>query len=99
MRASYQAPSREIACELADGVVADYERQLPSAVRCFLDDFEACIANLRFPITHRKAIRTTNRLERLFVEERRRLKIIAGAFGERPVLKPMYGALICAAER
>ena len=37
-------------------------------------------------------------LERLFVEERRRLKIIPNAFGERAVLKLMFGALIRAAE-
>jgi hypothetical protein len=34
-----------------------------------------------------------------FVEERRRLKIIPNAFGERAVLKLMFGALIRAAER
>jgi hypothetical protein len=34
----------------------------------------------------------------LFVEERRRLKIIPNAFGERAVLKLMFGALIRAAE-
>jgi putative transposase len=33
------------------------------------------------------------------VEERRRLKIVPNAFGERPVLKLMYGAMIRAAER
>ena len=38
-------------------------------------------------------------LERLFVEERRRLKIIPNAFGERAVLKLMYGAIVRAAER
>jgi putative transposase len=40
-----------------------------------------------------------NMLERLFVEERRRLKIIPNAFGERAVLKLTFGALIRAAER
>ena len=64
-----------------------------------MDNFEACIAHLRFPVTHRRAIWTTNLLERLFVEERRRLKIIPNAFGERAVLKLMFGALIRAAER
>ena len=64
-----------------------------------MDDFEACIAHLRFPVTHRRAIRTTNLLERLFVEERRRLKIIPNAFGERARLQLMCGALIRAAER
>ena len=44
-------------------------------------------------------IRTTNLLERLFLEERRRTKIIPHAFGERPVLKLMYAAVIRAADR
>ena len=90
---------RAIARELAAGIVADYSREQERGVACFMDDFEACIAHLRFPVTHRRAIRTTNLLERLFVEERRRLKIIPNAFGERAVLKMMFGALIRAAER
>ena len=97
--AVYQAPSRAIARDLAEGLIKEYETELPSAVACFMDDFEACIAHLRMPITHRRAIRTTNLLERLFVEERRRLKIIPNTFGEKPVLKLMFGAMIRAAER
>ena len=111
--AAYQAPSRAIARDLAKGVVEDYERDLPSAMACFMDDFEACIAHLRMPVTHRRAIRTTNLLERLFVEERRRLKAarayaaalrprscsLPNAFGERPGLKLMFGAMTRAAER
>ena len=72
---------------------------MPSAFCCFEDDFEACIAHLRAPVAHRRVTRTTNLLERLFVEERRRLKIIPNGFGEKPVLKLMFGALIRAAER
>jgi transposase-like protein len=98
-QAAYQAPSRAIARDLAAGLVADHANGLPSAVACFEDDFEACIAHLRMPITHRRAVRTTNLLERLFLEERRRLKIIPNAFGEKPVLKLMFGAMIRAAER
>ena len=51
------------------------------------------------PVKHRRFIRTTNLLERLFVEERRRLKIIPNGFGEKPVLNLMFGALIRAPER
>ena len=97
--AAYQAPSRAIARDLAAGVQADYGAKYDSAVACFLDDFEACIAHLRFPVNHRRAIRTTNLLERLFVEERRRLKIIPNGFGERAVLKLMFSAMTRAAER
>src|SRR5207244_6734202 len=64
-----------------------------------LDDFDACIAHLRFPLRHRKVIRTTNLLERLFLEERRRTKVVPHAFGERPVLKLMFAAVIRAADR
>ena len=77
----------------------NYGTVLPSAVACFEDDLEACIAHLRLPVTHRRSTRTTNLLERLFVEERRRLKIIPNGFGEKPVLKLMFGALVRAAER
>jgi transposase-like protein len=97
-KAAYQAPSREVARMLSDVVVAEYEKRFPSALKCFLDDFEACIAHLRFPIAHRRVIRTTNLLERLFGEERRRMKIVANAFGERAVLKLLYAALIRASE-
>ena len=38
-------------------------------------------------------------LERSFVEERRRLKIVPNGLGEKPVMKIMFGALIRAAER
>ncbi|WP_419906913.1 IS256 family transposase [Hoeflea sp.] len=97
--AAYHAPSRAIARDLAAGLVADYDRKLPSAVACFMDDFEACIAHLRIPVTHLRSVRTTNLLERLFVEERRRLKIIPNAWGEKPVLKLMFAAMTRAAER
>jgi putative transposase len=98
-RRYYQAPSRAIARQLAAGIRADYADRLPSALSYFEDGFEACIAHLRLPVTHRRFIRTTNLLERLFVEERRRLKIIPNGFGEKPVLKLMIGALIRAADR
>ncbi len=99
VQASHQALSRQIARELADGLVADDQSELPNAVACFMDDVEACIAHLRLPIGHRRGTRTTNLLERLFVEGRRRLKINPNAFGEKAVLKLMFGAMIRAAER
>ena len=98
-RACYQAASPALARLLRDDIATTYGRDLPSAVACLDDDFEACIAHLRFPLGHRRAIRTTNLLERLFGEERRRTQVIPHAFGERAVLKLMYAALIRAAER
>ncbi|MBK5093734.1 MAG: IS256 family transposase [Actinobacteria bacterium] len=98
-QACYQAASPALARLLRDDIVATYGTDLPSAVACLDDDFEACIAHLKFPLAHRRAIRTTNMLERLFGEARRRTKVIPHAFGERAVLKLMFAALIRAAER
>ena len=97
--ACYQAASPALARLLRDDIATTYGKDLPSAVACLDDDFEACIVHLRFPLGHRRVIRTTNLLERLFGEERRRTKVIPHAFGERAVLKLMYAALIRAAER
>jgi putative transposase len=98
-RGCYKAASPALGAVLRDDFVAAYERDWPAVVQCFRDDFDACIAHLRFPLRHRRVIRTTNLLERLFLEERRRTKIIPHAFGERPVLKLMYAAVIRAADR
>ena len=68
--ACYQAPSRAIARDLAVGLRADYGTVLPSALACFEDDFEACIAHLRLPVTHRRSIRTTDALDKSFSSER-----------------------------
>lgn len=96
--AAYQAGSPKLAQMAKEDFVTRYEREYPSATACFLDDFDACIAHLQLPISHRRATRTTNMLERLFGEERRRTKVIPHAFGERAVLKLMYAALIRASQ-
>jgi transposase-like protein len=99
VRACYQAPSQAVARTLKEEVVTRFEKALPGATACFLEDFEACIAHLRFPLAHRRAIRTTNMLERLFEEERRRTKVMPHAFGERPLLKLMFAAAIRASDK
>jgi hypothetical protein len=51
--ACYEAPSRAIVRQLTAGIRADYADLLPSALACF-EDFEACIAHLKLPVTHRR---------------------------------------------
>lgn len=97
-RAVYQAPSPALARMAAEEFSKKWSKELPSAVTCFEDDFEACIAHLRLPVAHRRVTRTTNLLERLFGEERRRTKVIPHAFGERAVMKLMFAALMRASQ-
>jgi transposase-like protein len=98
-RAAYQAPSLALARAAREEVVARFHKDHPTAVACFEDDFEACIAQLHCPPRHRRICRTTNLLERLFLEERRRLDAAGTLFGERAVLKLMAAALMRGAER
>jgi len=53
---------------------------------------------MALPIAHRRVTHSTNLLERLFGEERRRTKTIPHAFGERAVMKLMYASLIRASQ-
>ncbi len=97
-RAAYQAPSVEMARVLRQDLVDKYGKEYPSAVACFEEDFESCTAHLKCPTAHRRMIRTTNLLERLFLEERRRTRPAQNLFGERAVLKLTYAALIRGSE-
>jgi transposase-like protein len=73
-KAAYEAPSVAMARILREDLVNRYGKEYPTAVRCFEEDFEACIALLHCPPAHRRTIRTTNLLERLFGEQRRRMR-------------------------
>lgn len=97
-KASYEAPSTSMAQALRADLVARFGKRVPSAVACFEEDFDACAAHLDCPPAHRKIIRTTNLIERLFEEERRRTNAARTMFGERAVLKLSYAAMIRASE-
>jgi transposase-like protein len=91
--ATYHTSSPKTAQLAVEEFRHTYERKLPSAVTCVEDGVDACLAYLRLPVAPRRPTRTTNLLERLFLEERRRSKTIPHAFGERAVLKLMYASL------
>jgi len=80
--------------EQAKAVVAMYEQEYPEAMKCLRTDLEECLTALRFPEAHRKRIRTTNLLERLFGEGRRRSKVIPRFLGERSGLSLMFAVLV-----
>jgi len=99
VRAAYYAPNREVADMIAADVLKTYQRDYPAAMRSFQDDWEACIAYLRCPAAHHKRIRTTNLLERSFLEERRRTRTIPRFFSEKSCLKLVFATLWRASQR
>lgn len=74
-------------------LVADFERAYPSAMRVITDNLDQLVAHLRFPLAHRKRTRSTNLLERTFVEVRRRTKVIGRFPGETSALSLIWAVL------
>jgi putative transposase len=99
VRAAYYAPNREVADMIAADVLKTYQSVYPAAMRSFQDDWEACVAYLRCPAIHHKRIRTTNLLERSFLEERRRTRTIPRFFSEKSCLKLVFATLWRASQR
>jgi putative transposase len=75
------------------GIIEDYRAAYPSAMAVIENDLPALITHLRFPSQHRKRIRTTNLLERTFVEVRRRTKVIGRFPGETSALSLIWAVL------
>jgi transposase-like protein len=76
-----------------------YEQEYPEAMKCLAIDLEEVLTALRFPETHRKRIRTTNLLERLFGDGRRRSKVIPLFVSEKSGLSLMFAVLVDASAR
>jgi len=93
------APTREKAEERRQAIVARYQSEFPEACRCLLDDAEASLNHLAVPQRHQQYVRTSNLVERAFVEERRRTKVIPHLFEEGSLVNLVYGVLIRVSDR
>jgi transposase-like protein len=76
-----------------EAIIADYRQAYPSAMAVIERDLDALAAHLRWPSEHRKRIRTTNLLERTFVEVRRRTKVMGRFPGETSCLSLVWAVL------
>lgn len=74
-------------------LAGDYRAAYPSAMRTIDEHADQLVAHLRFPAEHRKRTRSTNLLERTFVEVRRRTKIIGRFPGEMSALSLIWAVL------
>ena len=81
MRSIFYASSREKALAFFDDFKKRWEKELPSAVRCLEKSINACLTFFTFPKDEWISLRTTNIIERLNKEFRRRtrsMEILAG---------------------
>jgi len=93
LQAVRDAPTLEAGRQAAAETLARFQGEYPRAMQCLAEDLEASLAHLRVPPAHRRFVRSTNLIERCFVEERRRTKVIPRFFDERSCLKLAFAAL------
>jgi transposase-like protein len=80
LKAIFYQTSRVKADQEATAFVAKYEKIYPTAVACLQRDLDTCLTFYDFPEKHWKYIRTTNCIERLFGEVKKRSHKMAAAF-------------------
>jgi putative transposase len=93
----YYANEQSSAETLASMFIERYAEKYPAMI-CFQEDYDACLIQLEFPLGHRRIIRTTNLIERSFVEEKRRTKIIPQHQNEKGAMKLVFGVLLRASQ-
>lgn len=76
LRGVFAAPSREVALRLASELAARWRGSHPRVVEHLEEHIEECLSCLAFPESHRRRIRTTNGLERLNQEIKRRTRVV-----------------------
>jgi transposase-like protein len=94
LKAIFYQTSREKADQAWAAFCEKYEKTYPTAVECLKRDGEACLAFYAFPATHWKTIRTTNIIERLFEEVKKRSHKMNAAFRNENSCLLMFYAVI-----
>jgi transposase-like protein len=94
LRAIFYQKNREAADQEVAAFCEKFEPIYPSAVACLKRDLEACLTFYAFPKAHWKTIRTTNVIERLYNEVKRRTKKMATAFRNENSCLLMFYAIV-----
>ena len=93
LRLMFNAPDITTARSLLDDIVSEYAQTAPRAVTCLEAGFDDAMAVMALPEPYRRRLRSTNGLERLNREVRRRERVI-GIFPNIDSALRLLGALL-----
>jgi putative transposase len=82
-RSIFYASTKKKALEFFGQFKSKWDKEIPSAVKCLENSLEACLTYLEYPEEERICLRTTNVIERLNKEFKRRTKPMEILAGER----------------
>lgn len=94
MRLIFKAPDMATARRLLQEVLQDYAERAPKAVKCLEYGTEDAMGVMAFPERYRKRLRTTNGVERLNQEVRRRERVIRIFPNEDSALRLLGAGLV-----
>ena len=94
LKAIFYQANREKAEQEVAAFIEKYEPIYPTAIACLNRDLAACLTFYDFPKEHWKTIRTTNVIERLFLEVKRRSKKMGAAFRNENSCLLMFYAVV-----
>jgi len=86
----FHADSYEEGLRRGRALIARFKDRYAAAMECLEKDQEACLLYLKFPPEPQKRIRTTNALEQIIEEVKRRTKVVGRLPSESAALKLVY---------
>ena len=94
LRAIFYQANREKAEQTAAAFFAKYGNIYPTATDCLQRDLDSCLTFYQFPESHWRYIRTSNAIERLFQEVKKRSHKMAAAFRNENSCLLLFYAII-----
>lgn len=94
LKAIFYQENRQKADQEVAAFIEKYEPIYPTAIDCLRRDLDACLTFYDFPKEHWKTIRTTNVIERLFLEVKKRSHKMAAPFRNEDSCLLMFFAVI-----
>ena len=83
VRSIFYASSKRIAVQFFEQFKSRWQKEIPSAVKCLENSLESCLTYLQFPEEEWICLRTSNVIERVNKEFKRRTKPMEIVAGER----------------
>lgn len=99
LQRAFNAKEYDEGLRLGNELVAKFKDRFPSSMECLKKALPDVITCLKFPRTHRKRISSSNLIERLFGEGKRRTKVIPRFPTEKSCLSLFYATLIDSSKR
>lgn len=90
----YNAPNLEECCNRRDNILEKYSETAPEATNTIEEGFDDIVSVFALPVHYRKKIRTSNNIERLNEELRRRERVIRIFPNEQSLIRLMGAVLM-----